>query len=210
MEPEVLEQKLAGLEALLFIHGEPLSLDKAGTVLGLNPEETTILVAEFDKRLHLSERGLVLINFSGKIQLATKSEFRGILEKFVQSELREELTPASVETLAIVAYFGPISRSRIEYQRGVNSTFILRSLLLRGLAERFPDPDHPNTYLYRLSFELLKHLGINKIEELPDYEKFQSLFKNFEAREELSPPSETIVPAGAAEADEPVITKETG
>lgn len=210
MKLETLEEKLAELEALLFIHGEPLSLDKVGTVLGINPEETAILVAEFDKRLHVSERGLTLINFSGKIQLATKSEFRGILEKFVQSELREELTPASAETLAIIAYFGPISRSRIEYQRGVNSTFILRSLLLRGLVERFPDPARPNTYLYEPSFELLKHLGINKIEELPDYEKFQSLFKNFEAQGELSLSSETAVPAGAAEADESVIIKETG
>jgi segregation and condensation protein B len=183
---ENLEKKLAELEALLFIHGEPLSLDKVGTILGINSEETETLVAEFDKLLEGSERGLALINFSGKIQLVTKAAFRGILEKFVQSELREELTPASVETLAIIAYFGPISRNRIEYQRGVNSAFILRSLLLRGLVERFPDPAHPNTYLYKPSFELLKHLGINKIEELPDYEKFQSLFEKFEAQGDFS------------------------
>ena len=64
-------------------------------------------------------------------------------KSFVKEELTEDLTPASLETLSIVAYLGPISRVRIEYLRGVNSSVILRSLMIRGLIERFADPEHP-------------------------------------------------------------------
>ena len=205
MDSENLNKKLAELEALLFIHGEPLTLEKIGTVLELNPEDRDVLIVELDKRLGVVDRGLALINFSGRIQLATKSEFKGILEKFVKSELSEELTPASLETLAIISYFGPISRNRIEYQRGVNSTFILRSLLLRGLIERFPDPNHPNAYLYQPSFELLRHLGMQKKEELPDYENFQSLLKSFETQGEPVVSADQVVSAGDTTGNESVV-----
>lgn len=182
MKPETPEEKLAALEALLFIHGEPLAEEKIETALGLQPGEGARLVAEFEERLGDAGRGLTLLSHGGRVQLVTKQRFSGLFRGFVESELSEELTPASLEALAIIAYLGPISRSRIEYQRGVSSAFILRSLLLRGLIERFPDPSHPNTYLYQPTFELFRHLGVGKREEMPEYEKFQTLLKNFEAQ----------------------------
>ncbi len=170
-----LEQKLAELEALLFIYGEPLSREKVVKMLDLPQKEASPLLEEFEKRLQTEDRGLALISDSGKIQLVTKPAFGKFLENIVKEELSEDLTPASLEVLSIVAYLGPISRSEIEYRRGVNSSFTLRNLLLRGLLERFADPNNPAAYLYQLSFELFKHLGLSKKEELPDYEKFRSL-----------------------------------
>ncbi len=184
---ENLEKKLASLEALLFIHGEPMPRKKIEAVLELDKEECDLIVEELKKRLEKDERGLMLFYDGEKIQLATKPEWNSILEGFVKEELTEDLTPASTETLAIVSYLGPISRVKIEYLRGVNSSVILRSLMMRGLIERFPDPDRQSSFLYRGTFDLMKHLGIQRKEELPDYEKFRELLKVFEAENAPKP-----------------------
>lgn len=197
MEPEQqnLNGKLAALESLLFIHGEPLGFDKIEKKLGLRAGGAEELSIELQERLLAEDRGLALIVGGGKVQLATKAQFREILESFVKEELTEELTPASLEALSVIAYLGPISRSRLDYLRGVNSTFILRSLLLRGLIQRFPDPEGPQSYLYEPSLELVKHLGLGRKEDLPDYEKFQSLLRSFEgAAEENISQSEPPAP----------------
>lgn len=198
-----LEEKSAELEALLFIHGEPLTVKKIQSVLEVSSGEAETLVGELIKRLEAAGRGLTLVRDGEKIQLTTKPQFGKILEKFVKDELSEDLSPASLETLAAIIYFAPISRSRLEYLRGVNSSFILRSLLLRGLVERFPDPERQNQFLYRPTFELLKHVGLSRREDMPDFEKFQALMKTFEAAETAesrpveNPAGETPVPPAA-------------
>jgi len=179
---ENLDKKLASLEALLFIHGEPLTYKKIESVLGLEKGESEQLIAELKKRLEDGARGLQLVSDKEKAQLATKPDFNKILEDFVKEELTEDLTPASLEALSIVAYLGPISRAKLEYLRGVNSIVILRSLMIRGLVERLPDPEHPSGFLYRPTFDLMKHLGMAAKEDLPEYEKFQELLKIFETQ----------------------------
>ncbi len=172
-----LEEKLAELEALLFIYGEPFSYKKAEKVLDVSREELSSLVEEFGKRLSAEGRGLSLLTDNEKIQLVTKPQFGKLLESFVKAELSGDLTPASLETLSIILYLGPIPRGEIDYRRGVNSSFTLRNLLLRGLIEKSSDKEHQGSYLYQASFDLLKHLGITKKEELPEYEKFKPLIK---------------------------------
>lgn len=189
------DKKLASFEALLFIHGEPLSYKKIESVLGLEKGEAESLATEFKKRLEETGRGLQLLSDKEKVQLATKPEFNKIVEDFVKDELTEDLSPASLEALAIVAYLGPISRAKLEYLRGVNSIVILRSLAIRGLVERLPDPEHPSGFLYRPTFELMKHLGIAKEEDLPEYAKFQDLLKVFEAQ---NTPEAANMPGAAA------------
>ena len=171
----------AALEALLFIHGEPLTYKKIQAVLGIEKkEDVDALVAELEGKLASNDRGLQLISDREKIQLTTKPEFNSILEAFVKEEVSEDLSPASLEALAIVAYLGPISRAKLEYLRGVNSSVILRSLAIRGLVERFSDSEHPSSFLYRPTFELMKHLGVKEGGELPEYGKFQELLNVFE------------------------------
>lgn len=172
----------AALEALLFIHGEPLSYKKIQAVLGIEKrEDLDVLIADLAAKLAAEDRGLQLISDREKVQLATKPEFNGILEAFVKEEVSEDLSPASLEALAIIAYLGPISRAKLEYLRGVNSSVILRTLAIRGLIERFQDPEHPASLLYRPTFELMKHLGVKESGELPEHEKFRELLKVFEA-----------------------------
>src|SRR3989344_4691795 len=195
------KEKLAALEALLFIYGEPISFKKIQAILELSSlEETVVLISEFSKRFESAERGLTAILDEEKIQLVTKPAFGKLVEGFVKEELSEDLTPASIETLAIISYFGPISRNRIEYIRGVNSTFILRSLLMRGLVERVPDPENGNTFLYSPSFDMLRHLGIQSAYALPEFEKFRELLKKFEVGESpdsATPPVSASAPASS-------------
>jgi len=178
---EGFDKKIAGLEALLFVHGESLSIEKIEQCLGLEKGEGNKLVDQLAEVTSNDSRGLRIIKDFDKIQMVTKPEFGKILENFVRAELSEELTPASLETLSIISYLGPISRSQIEYLRGVNSVFTLRNLLLRGLIDRYPDPKRANAYLYRPSMELIRYLGVGEINELPDYEKVRLAVINFDS-----------------------------
>lgn len=169
---------LAELEALLFIHGEPLEIKKIARLLssrGFSADEAVVNEAlkELQENYQSENRGLVLIFSGDKAELATKPEFGELLGELVKEELSDDLTPASLETLAIITYGGPASRSIIDYVRGVNSSFILRALLLRGLIERLNDSDRAHGYVYQASFETLKHLGLSRVEELPEYNKFK-------------------------------------
>lgn len=182
---EIGDNKIAELEALLFLHGEPLAFKKIAAVLAIEEPACAELVQALDQKLqHNEDGGLHLVIDKEKVQLATKPAFGKLLESFVREELTEELTPASLETLAIIAYLGPISRVRIEYLRGVNSSVILRSLMLRGLIEREPDPEHASGFRYRTTFDFMKHLGLRAENELPDFEKFQKLAEVFEKKTE--------------------------
>jgi segregation and condensation protein B len=178
------EQQVAALEALLFIHGEPISMKKIESVLKLDKDHAEAVVLELKSRLEDESRGIQLVVGNDKVQLATKPEFNEILENFVREELSEDLTPASLESLSIIAYLGPISRARLEYLRGVNSLVILRSLMIRGLIERTADPEHAGSFLYQPTFDFMKQLGLANQAALPEYEKFQDLLKVFDAKQE--------------------------
>lgn len=168
---------LPKLEALLFIYGEPIEIKKLAKIFGVKEEEIKSGVAALEEELKKEERGLTLVEDKGRIQLATKPEFSKLLEDLTKEEFAEDLTPAALETLSIVSYAGPISRADLEYIRGVNSSFILRALLMRGLVEREPDPKRPNAFVYTASFDLLKKLGLYKNSDLPEYQKYKDLVK---------------------------------
>lgn len=195
---EIKKNITAEVEALLFVYGEPLEVKKISKMLSRLPSpegeanggqakngnkisETEIKEAIGELQKKYSEDGglnLIINDTEEKVQLATKPEFAPLIEEFIKDEFKEDLTPASLETLSLIAYLGPISRAQIDYYRGVNSSFILRNLLIRGLIERFNDPHRANVYLYQASFDLLKYLGISKIEDLPEYDKFKQVMIN--------------------------------
>ena len=88
-------------------------------------------------------------------------------------------TTLSLETLSVIAYKGPIRRSEIDYIRGVNSSFMVRNLLMRGLVERMRDSKDSRLYIYRISREFLKFLGITSISDLPEYGSFAQKLEEF-------------------------------
>ncbi len=165
----------ASLEALLFIYGEPLAVKKIAMLLGGEAKEVLEAARMLREMLASDERGLTLIEHDGELQLATKAIFGTLLQTVLKAELNESLTPAALETLSIITYAGPVGRAEIDYIRGVNSSFIIRALLLRGLITREGDPARANAYLYVPSILLLQHLGVSRTSELPEYERFRTL-----------------------------------
>ncbi|MDP3729862.1 MAG: SMC-Scp complex subunit ScpB [bacterium] len=178
---------VAKIEALLFIYGEPIDAKKLAKILGEKESDIKDGVEKLSGLLVSNDRGLTLVRDGSQVQLVTKSEFSTMLETMTKQEFTEELTPASLETLAIVAYAGPVTRADIEYIRGVNSSFTLRALLMRGLVDRHIDPKRSNAYLYKTSFELLRHLGLSQNENLPEYEKYKGLVSHLHQALAVSP-----------------------
>jgi len=173
----------AKIEAILFFKGEPISVKKLADLL----EEKEIKIKEAVSILEekLKKGGLQLIYKEDKIMLGTNSELGSFLEKLNKEELTKDLSIASLETLTIILYQPNISRSEIDYIRGVNSSFILRILSIRGLIERTFHPTDQRKYIYQPTFELLSYLGLAKIEDLPEYDNLQKILaKNKDAYEQ--------------------------
>jgi segregation and condensation protein B len=111
--------------------------------------------------------------------LGTSKELSPLIEKLTKDELTRDLGKAGLETLSIVLYQGPLARADIDYIRGVNSQFILRALLIRGLVERIDNPKDARSYLYKPTLDLLSHLGVSKIADLPEYEQVRKDIEGF-------------------------------
>ena len=167
------------LEALLFLFGEPVTFNKLADVLQIKVEDVGHAVAELGESLKSESRGLHLVVRDNRVQITTKPDLNPLLTSIAKEELDSNLTPASMETLAIVAYLGPCRRSLVEHIRGVNSSFILRSLMIRGLVEREPDPKRPHTFLYQVTMDFLRHMGVGGTHDLPDYDKYRDFTKLF-------------------------------
>ena len=161
------------LESMLFSIGEPISIEKLVKTLGKNKDAVKKIINDLKNDYQKENRGLRIIKKGEKIQLVSSPENSQYIEKLIKDELQEDLTPASLEALAVIAYRGPITRAEIEEIRGVNCSYILRNLLIRGLIERRGLPEDARAYIYEISFDFLKKLGLSSIEELPEYKKLK-------------------------------------
>ena len=146
------------IEAILFLRSEPVSKKELAKILEKSTEEIENALFVLEERLET--RGVVLLSKEDNAMLATSPEMSSIIEKMRKEELSRDLGKAGLETLSIILYKAPITRSRIDYLRGVNSNFILRNLLIRGLIEKVSNPDDQRSYLYKPTFELLSFLGV--------------------------------------------------
>lgn len=157
------------IESILFISGEPVKISRLQKISSAaKPEvENAIMLLQGE---YADGRGMVILKKEDEVQMATTPENSEIVSDLVKSEIQENLSQAALEVLSIVAYRGPITRTDIEAIRGVNCTFTLRSLLMRGLLERAGNPKDNRGYLYKISFEFLKRLGVSSAESLPDWE----------------------------------------
>lgn len=158
----------AQIEAILFWKGESVSKKKLATILDKTEEEITQALTVLESKLE--GRGVQLVYKEDEVMLGTRSDLSGLIEKLTKEELVRDLGKAGLETLSIILYRGPIARRDIDYIRGVNSNFILRNLLVRGLIEKITNPEDQRGYLYKATFELLSYLGLSKISDLPEYE----------------------------------------
>jgi len=167
-----MEKELAKkIEAVLFFKNEPMNLKELSKIFDKPTEEIRKGMEELKHML--SDTGLSLIENGEDFSLATSSEFADLIAKLAKDELSKDIGKAGLETLSITLYQGPVSRREIDYIRGVNSNFILRSLMMRGLVERIENKTDARTYLYKPTIELLAKLGLESTAKLPRFEEVQ-------------------------------------
>ncbi len=189
MQNENLEKQI---EAILFWKGEPVAIKKLTQILNAKEEEISAALKNLETSL--SNRGISLIFKDDEVALTTSKETSELIEKLTKEELIKDLGKAGLETLSIIIYQGPVSRAEIDYIRGVQSTFILRNLMIRGLVEKVSNPKDQRSFLYKPTFELLTYLGITKIEEMPEFQKAKEEIESYKSsiETEKSEPSSEL------------------
>ncbi len=168
------------IEALLFWKAESISIKKIASILEKSVEEIKTAITELNQ--NLEGRGLTLIEHDEEVTLGTSKHAASLIEKLNKEELSRDLGKAGLETLSIILYQGPVSRADVDYIRGVNSQFIIRNLLVRGLIEKLDNPKDQRSFLYKPTLELLSYLGISKVEDIPEFEKVKVDIENFKTQ----------------------------
>ena len=167
----------AKLEAILFWRVEPQSVKELALALSVGETEIESGLSNLGELL--TNRGLRLIFKNDRFTLGTAPELGELFESLTKDELSSDLSRAGLETLTIILYRGPVAKSEVDYLRGVNSSFTLRHLLIRGLIEKIPKPDDARSTLYQPTFDLMSLLGLVKLSELPEYESIKKQLVDF-------------------------------
>ncbi len=164
------------IEALLFFRGEPMSLWEIGAALRAEPDD--VKTAFESLKQNLVGRGVTIVEHDGKVMLGTSPEMSKFFEELRKEELNKELSKAALETLSIILYKDSVTRSEINFIRGVNSGYILRNLEIRGLVDRVAHKSDARMYVYKPSLELLSYLGVSGVSELPQFELMQKTLRD--------------------------------
>ena len=159
------------IEALLIATDTPLSIDRITEILDISHDEIKKYVAELNQEYQTANRAFEIKEVAGGYQIYTLPHYAQWVGELHKK--KEKLSKAALETLAIVAYHQPITRAEIEKTRGVDSSWILDSLLQRGLIKtcgRVQAPGRP--IKYATTSEFLRYFGINSLNDLPQEEHF--------------------------------------
>lgn len=176
---------ISQIESILLFKNEPVALAELVKMLGVEKERVQEAISKLQEEY--KDRGIVVITDGENYGLGTHPDNSSLIEKLQKDELSRELGRAGLETLAIILYRGPISRREIDHIRGVNSGFILRALLIRGLIER-AEISGERSYSYKPTLKLFEHLGVTRAEELPEYSQ---AFKKMEEFVKTTEPETT-------------------
>ncbi len=187
----------AAIESLLFVAGRPLEHNELRKVLGVSEEELQKGLHALARTLEEQRRGLRLQRLGTQVQLVTAPENARYVAALLGLPLTARLTPAALETLAVICYRQPITRAQIEAIRGVNSDRALASLIQHGLVAevgRAPTVGHPA--LFATTPEFLQQFGLTSLDELPHIDGLPDVQRAVQALQERLPLSE-----GAAASD---------
>jgi segregation and condensation protein B len=155
----------ASLEALLFVAEKPLARREIAALAGV--DAGTVDERLGDLEVALRGRGIRLLSVGDRVELATAPETGALVARYVGTD-SVRLSPAGLETLAIVAYRQPVTRAAVERVRGVDSDYTLRSLLHRRLVVELGRSNAPGRpILYGTAFEFLERFGLESLDDLP-------------------------------------------
>jgi segregation and condensation protein B len=164
-EPPPIELTEAALEALLFVAERPLSRREIAALAGT--DRATVDARLGDLEVSLRSRGIRLLVDADRVELVTAPDGGALVARYVGADA-VRLSPASLETLAIVAYRQPVTKAAIERIRGVDSDYTIRTLVHRRLVVELGRSDSPGRpFLYGTGFEFLERFGLTSLDELP-------------------------------------------
>ena len=161
------------LEGVLFAMGEAVSIEKLSDIIEVDKSTLQSILNRMMDYYNFERRGIQIIQLENCYQLCTRPEYYEYVKKVVQRKHSQGLSAAALETLAIIAYNQPITRSKIEYIRGVNSDGALNRLIERELVEEIGRLDAPGKpALFGTTQEFLRCFGLKTLEELPEIHNF--------------------------------------
>ena len=159
------------IEALLFVAGDPVSMDRLSEALNIPISDLEEFMPKMMDEYNYERRGIKLIKLENSYQLTTRSEYFDAVVRMVTHKQKQVLSPATLEVLSIISYNQPITKAAIEKVRGVDSSHSLTKLLERELIEqrgRLNAPGRP--VLYGTTDEFLRCFGLQSLEEMPNLE----------------------------------------
>lgn len=167
----------AVIESLLFVSGDGLAISHIAEILEIPETAVKKTVDKLKEFYKTNNRGLEITEYDGYIQLKTPEENFLYVTKLAEAKRKQPLSPAALESLSIVAYHQPVTKSSVEFIRGVNSDGPMSRLIERGLIEECGRLDAPGRpILYKTTKEFLRSFGLNSLSDLPEIEE---LAKNF-------------------------------
>ena len=187
------EKLIAGLEAVLYAGGEPVSIERLSQVFDITPEKVVKAMEKLSEKLKAENSGLELLRLENTYQLATKSEFSEYIKKAYDIKRRTPLSAAALEVLAVVAYNQPVTKSFIEQVRGVDCSGVMSTLVEKGLIEergRLELPGKP--LLYGTTKVFLRCFNISDLTELPELPKTGEDVNDVGEQLEISPEEESL------------------
>lgn len=157
------------LESILFVSSKPLTISQIVRATGMQVKDVEDAIEKILIKYNTEDSGIHIMREADTVRMATNAKNAEHIEQFIKNEVTGELTKAQLETLTVIAYRSPITRSDLEKIRGVNCAVILRNLMMRGLVTQYDSSDEilPT---YVLTTDALSHLGILETSELPQYE----------------------------------------
>lgn len=179
------------IEGLLFIAEAPMTVADLAKIVAISEGDVRDIMATLQEEYGQGDKGIVLREVGGGYQFSTAPIVAPYIDK-IYSEKKTKLSHAAYETLAIIAYKQPVTRSQIEYIRGVKSDGPIQQLLLRGLIEeqgRLDQPGRPVVFGTTVAF--LVAFGLKRIEDLPKYDECQNF--DFELKD-AAPEEAAAVP----------------
>lgn len=166
----------AAVEALLLATGEPLSDKAIADLLGVEKKYTAALIEKLREKYSGPEFGIHIIELAGGFQFATKPEHSDLIDALLKEIKKVRLSPASLETLAIIAYRQPVTRTEIEEIRGVNVDGVMKTLIERELVKIVGKKDEPGRpLLYGTTENFLLHFGLRSLKDLPPLSEFDEI-----------------------------------
>lgn len=167
----------AVLEALLFVSGEPLSIERCTAILGqVTKSQVQASLRDLQQDYQQEGRALQVVQVAGGYRLATKEQFAPWIRRLDKAKAPAKLSRSAVESLAIIAYRQPIVRGEIEKIRGVETSGVLRTLLERKLVRMVGRKDEPGRpIMYGTTRHFLEQFGLKSLADLPPLRDFKEL-----------------------------------